>query len=27
MVNDKIEGEYKRIFSKVVVPDKPKIIV
>ena len=27
MVNDKIEGEYKRIFSKVVVPEKPKIIV
>ena len=27
MVNDKIEDEYKRIFSKVVVPEKPKIIV
>ena len=26
-INDKIEGEYKRIFSKVIEPTKPKIIV
>ena len=26
-INDKIEGEYKRIFSKVIEPAKPKIIV
>ena len=25
-INDKIEGEYKRIFSKVIEPAKPKII-
>jgi len=25
-INDKIKEEYKRIFSKVVVPEKPKII-
>ena len=26
-INDKIADEYNRVFSKVVVPEKPKIIV
>ena len=26
-VNDKIEGEYKKVFSKIQTIDKPKIIV
>ena len=26
-VNDKIEGEYKKVFSKIKTVDKPKIIV
>ena len=27
IINSKIEEEYKRVFNKVVVPEKPKIIV
>ena len=27
IVTSKIQEEYKKVFSKVVVPDKPKIIV
>ena len=27
VVNDKISAEYKKVFTTVVVPDKPKIIV
>ena len=27
VVNDKISEEYKKVFNKVVIPDKPKIIV
>jgi len=27
VVNDKISEEYNKVFSTVVVPDKPKIIV
>ena len=27
VVTEKIQEEYKKVFSKVVVPDKPKIIV
>ena len=27
VINSKIEDEYKRVFNKVVVPEKPKIIV
>ena len=26
-INDKIEGEYKKVFSKIQTIDKPKIIV
>ena len=27
VVNDKISAEYKKVFTTVVVPDKPRIIV
>ena len=27
VINDKIAAEYKRVFTTVVVPEKPKIIV